>query len=616
MAVPNILLIVVDEEPHWELYERFVPASLLAAFRDRTPGRMLLRDHGVRFANYYTPGAPCSPARGTLYTGHHAADTQLIDNVDFSMQPALSTEIPTIGDILKAAAGYRCVWKGKVHFAADEAYQGTLEPYGFYEWEGTSGGDPPQDKEGSQGGYRLDPTIAAQAVKWLQAQTAQSPPWLLAVNFINPHDVMLVDIDGGGATGRVQQQQGDLSSGAVFPLLPIPRPGATDDANTWIYSYWWSPVRPPNFPAGKETGARPGAIDELASTLSAVFGNIPLESTPTVTVSTIDPVSGVRGSVTAPLWQVYLNYFLNCVIDNDRHLRSVLDALRSRPLVAANTIVVFTADHGEMAMSHAGLSRYYDAATKNSYQTSIDPAKARLLPLRQKGSLVYEENCRLPFIVANLSGSAAAAVSKLVPTWSAGVDVRALASSIDVVPTLMAWAGWSSASYSAAYGAALAAGDADRPPMRSSPPGVSLAPVIAAPTSYAATVQWSATGGRDAVLLTGDSLSIADADKGYNVVWGHPEYQADLGKRSALRGYFDGRYKYARYFSPREYATATTGDLQVFDRNSDPAELHNLAASVDVAAHEQKLQALLAAELHDPARTPTVVAAVIATAGS
>ena len=612
MTVPNILFIVVDEESHWDLYERLVPASLLSAFRDKTAGRMLLRNHGVRFANYYTPGAPCSPARGTLYTGHHAADTQLVDNVDFSFQPELSTEIPTLGDILKDAAGYRCVYKGKVHFAADDFYQGTLEPYGFYEWEGTTTSDPPEDKEGSQGGYRLDPTIAAQAVKWLQGKTAQSPAWLLTVNFINPHDVMLVDVDGGGAAGRVQQMQGDITAGA-FPLLPIPKPGATDDASTWIYSYWWSPVAPPNFPAGKETGARPGAVDELASTLSAVFGNIPCESTAKVTVATIDPLTGAQGSVTAPLWQVYLNYFLNCIADNDRSLLSVLNALRSRPLVAANTIVVFTADHGEMAMSHAGLSRYFDAASKTSYQTSIDPSKARLLPLRQKGSLVYDENCRLPLVVANLSGSAKAAVTKLVPTWDAGVDVRALASSVDLVPTLMAWAGWSKSQYSAAYGAKLSAGDASRPPMRSSPPGVSLVPVIAAPATYAKTVKWAASGGRDAVLLTGDSLSTADADKGYNVVWGH-DYVADLGKRSALRGYFDGRYKYARYFSPLAYATATaaTSDLQVFDRDNDAAELHNLAAEVDVAAHEQTLKALMTAELHDPARTPTVVSAAIA----
>jgi hypothetical protein len=47
---------------------------------------------------------------------------------------------------------------------------------------------------------------------------------------------------------------------------------------------------------------------------------------------------------------------------------------------------------------------------------------------------------------------------------------------------------------------------------------------------------------------------------------------------------FDGRYKLARYFSPKAFNTPRTleeifknNDVQLFDLASDPEEMHNLA---------------------------------------
>ena len=66
-----------------------------------------------------------------------------------------------------------------------------------------------------------------------------------------------------------------------------------------------------------------------------------------------------------------MNFYLNCLRDVDRHIEVVLDALEASG-EADRTIVVFTADHGEMAGSHG---------------------------LRQKGNLPYDENTHVPMIV-------------------------------------------------------------------------------------------------------------------------------------------------------------------------------------------------------------------------
>ncbi len=58
----------------------------------------------------------------------------------------------------------------------------------------------------------------------------------------------------------------------------------------------------------------------------------------------------------------------------------------------------------------------------------------------------------------------------------------------------------------------------------------------------------------------------------------------DLRKRGAVRSIFDGRFVYARYFSPKQHNRPTTleelhryNDVELFDTESDPLELTNLA---------------------------------------
>jgi arylsulfatase len=79
----------------------------------------------------------------------------------------------------------------------------------------------------------------------------------------------------------------------------------------------------------------------------------------------------------------------------------------------------------------------------------------------------------------------------------------------------------------------------------------------------------------------------------------------DLGKRGAIRGVFDGRYQFTRYFSPKQHNRPTSidtlfklNDVELFDLARDPNETRNLATDAKkngdlIAAMNTKLNALI-----------------------
>jgi arylsulfatase len=61
-----------------------------------------------------------------------------------------------------------------------------------------------------------------------------------------------------------------------------------------------------------------------------------------------------------------------------------------------------------------------------------------------------------------------------------------------------------------------------------------------------------------------------------------------------MRGLFDGRFKFARYFSARQHHRPTSwdelvrhNDLELYDTHADPGETNNLACDLDSAPRER-----------------------------
>jgi len=80
-------------------------------------------------------------------------------------------------------------------------------------------------------------------------------------------------------------------------------------------------------------------------------------------------------------------------------------------------------------------------------------------------------------------------------------------------------------------------------------------------------------------------------------------------KRGAIRSVFDGRYQFTRYFSPKEHNRPTNldellrlNDVELYDHESDPHELNNLAQELQkhaalLIAMNAKLNRLIDAEV-------------------
>jgi arylsulfatase len=242
-------------------------------------------------------------------------------------------------------------------------------------------------------------------------------------------------------------------------------------------------------------------------------------------------------------WRRLNDYYLNCIADADRHVVSLLDALDALGLTE-ETIVVYTADHGELGGAH-GLSG--------------------------KGATAYREQNNVPLIIAH-------------PDHAGDKRCNAVTSHVDIAATLVGLTG-------SGVG-----------PDLSRSPGKDLSTLLADPEP----------AGLDAIrpgaLYNFNMLAYLDQNLMGSVATflaqgGKPEdipaqgFLPDLRKRGAIRSVYDGRYKFSRYFSPREHHSPGTledlfarNDVELFDLQADPEEMTNLA--LDQKTHGELLLAM------------------------
>jgi arylsulfatase len=394
-------------------------------------------------------------------------------------------------------------------------------------------------------GYRWDPEIAADAASWLTEKApsiAQSQPWFLAVNLCNQHDIMYFD---AAPPGETQTQAGALMGVKRQPDDPM-------------YEPRWETELPASF--DDPLTQHPAAARDFVRDAALAFGDMPPDRT--------------------DMWHNYLNYYLNCLRDVDRHIGTVLDALEASGQLD-DTIIVFTADHGDMLAAHG---------------------------MRQKGIVPFREEWNIPFVVVH-------------PDYPGGRVTDAVGSMVDIVPTLLELAGVTSRQRQVLY-----------PQLK----GEDLSGVLADPEGPGPRGSWEAPG--RGCLMTYDTLSSIDfefvagvaaalIDTGEAGGEAAPKEQpgkaaqarelfgairrADFSQRHVLRGGFDGRHKFVRYFAINEHNEPATveelyadNDVALYDLVDDPNEMTTLADRESrgydealVARMNAKLNQLIGAEI-------------------
>jgi len=493
----NIVFILTDQERHFRQGE--LPADF------RLPARERLAERGVVFENHRINANVCTSSRSVIYTGQHIQHTKMYDNTNFPWMKSMSTDIKTLGHMLREA-GYYTAYKGKWHLtrefetdnkldAPTKIFTKEMEAYGFADYFGI--GDMIAH---TQGGYLHDGMIAAAAANWLRGKAAdlakEEKPWFLAVNLVNPHDVMFYDTD---EPGHPMQSKKTLN------------PVAGDPPHA-MYAKQWDIQLPVSFSQALDAPGRPAAHTDFTLSNDALTGPIPVGDT--------------------WRWHKRQNFYLNALRDVDRNIMTVLDELEDRGMLS-NTIVILTADHGELGGAHQ---------------------------LTGKGPSTYREQNNVPLIVSH-------------PAFAGGKRCKAVTSHLDIVPTLV-----SMTNASAEQKAAITQGLH----------GKDFSPVLADPERAGLDAV------RDGQLYCFNMLSAVDGEflmKALDLLKeGGPEkfkaagIRPNLLKRGAIRGVFDGRYQFSRYYSPKQHNHPTSiealfelNDVELYDHQNDPHELHNLA---------------------------------------
>lgn len=352
----NVLVVMVDQMRH--------PALTMsdARFRSSMPNLSRLMRKSVRFDRHYTASNACSPARSAFITGLYTHQTgmyitqELKEGGTFGgASPNLNPGFPTYGTMLRSL-GYDTPWMGKWHLSTT----GDYEPYGFANMTFPSPNGGPGE------GMAEDPKIAGQFVDWIGARQAADGPWCATVSLVNPHDI------------------------AFYPRFTRRTEGQNDPRKVYRRM-------PANFETPSQLLARkkPTSQRGLQQAEAGAVGVMPW-----------------KGSSAVTAWTDMLDTYLLMHQQVDREIGRVIDALNQRPEIARNTIVLFTADHGEYGGAHG---------------------------LRGKGAAAYEEAIHVPLAVYDPSG-----------TWAAGTGRgrTQLTSSVDIAPLLMTLAsggdGWRS----------------------------------------------------------------------------------------------------------------------------------------------------------------------------
>ena len=329
----NILFIFTDQQGYFDAW----PTGY------SLPGIERLRGSGVTFHRHYCPATQCTSARSVMMTGLQTADTGMYENLDLPWVTDLSTDIPTIGHMLRDA-GYYTAYKGKWHLTRSFDQEDPtrlltpeMDGYGFADYNSIG------DLVGhQQGGYEFDGLIGQSAITWLRRHgrplNDDGAPWALTVSLVNPHDVMYFNTD---APGEHVQDTGRLMTNAVRA------------PEHELYRQEWDIEVPASLTQSLTDPGRPAAHLEYVKAWDYYLGKIEPD---------------------AERWRRLNNFYLNCIRAVDLQIEAILTEMDDLGLTD-RTIVVFTSDHGELRGAHGGM--------------------------RGKGPTPYEECVHLPFMIAH-----------------------------------------------------------------------------------------------------------------------------------------------------------------------------------------------------------------------
>ncbi len=339
---PNIILIMTDQQRAIRDFpEEWVDQYL--------PSLKRLQRNGMTYRNNYINTAPCWANRGVLMSGTYPLVSQVLE-VGNTLPPSLANLPKTL-----KKAGYRTVYKGKWHltgksdkfaseWASDPDARATAimedemmeSVYGLSGWTSPDAGTslvsyPTKDGIANLGGGFgkndlrmitgegfLAPDMQESALDYIKSNACAEEPYFLVISLVNPHDISVYP-------GKLELFGYSMEDFAGYEGFRLPESYYKDDLST-------KPSAQLNFLNGFDGG---GMDEETALNYLKFYA--------------------------------YLQTLPDCLID------MALDAMTPEQL--NETIIIRTADHGEMGAAHGGL--------------------------REKMNTFYNEAVHIPLIISN-----------------------------------------------------------------------------------------------------------------------------------------------------------------------------------------------------------------------
>jgi choline-sulfatase len=354
---PDLIFIITDQERATQHF----PDNWEA---DNLKTMTFLKNNGFSFDRAFCNTCMCSPSRSTLFTGTYPAQHQVTQTLTegglYSPgEITLNPQTPNIGRILDNE-GYDVQYRGKWHLSkganGGDPLAKDIALFGFKGWIGPDAGEDAKPENFGAGFAGHDEMYIQQSIDYLKSVKERrllgdNRPYCLVLSLVNPHDVL------------------------SYP-------------NAVQYGYYPEQYTQRNVDL-------PDTWDE----------NLLKNKKPMAQTQTNIAADGLLGALTSEDMKLnYINFYAYLLRQIDGQIGEFVNEIydtSSGVNLADSTIVIRTADHGEMGMSHGGM--------------------------RQKAFVAYEEALRIPMIISN---------PILFPPTDSIKSSEELATLIDVVPTL------------------------------------------------------------------------------------------------------------------------------------------------------------------------------------
>jgi len=344
---PNIVVILTDQERypmHW-------PKGWV---EEHLPSQQRLKKHGLTFERAYIAASECSPSRAALLTSQFSPVNQVPMTLTGSgeAKPLPSKrKLLNLGALIREMSDYEVVWKGKWHLSypvdginhwSQKDIKQMENEYGPLFWNPPDAGTAIGGEKGglltlgggfadNDGRYVSGNSLINQqqvhgwgesAIDYLNARSrtleSKNSPFCLFISLVNPHDIGFYP--KGWEEGGYNLQD--------FQHLGIELPANDHDD---------------------------------------------LKNKPSVQLKVREAYDHNAPLPTLKEKLEYVNFYAYLHKVVDKHIMDILDALETNQLLE-DTIIIRTADHGELGLSHG---------------------------MREKSYTAYEEVIHVPFIISN-----------------------------------------------------------------------------------------------------------------------------------------------------------------------------------------------------------------------